>query len=776
MFTHWWVITICLVASVYARVGEAELTLVESGQPRAVIVVSAGASDQAREAALALQGYLERMSGAKLEIREDADAGQTRIFVGASQAVRDLGIEVPSGFSYQMNEEGFVIKTIENGLVLVGNEHSFYRGTVYAVYEFLERLGCRWFFPGPYGEVVPKLETIRVGELNIEARPDFRFRNIWYSGWMPVRDEDSKNYAAWLDHNKMNSLAKLSLPGDGSIIRLAPAETYFVSHPHIYAVNTKGEREKDMLCLSEPEAVKISVQTILEEFRAHPDVMTFGFAPPDGHPMCHCDRCEAANPGFRGKGYGEPSLSDVWFRFANAVAVEVYKEFPERWLLTNGYANRVRPPEGVGPLSPNLGIQSAMIDSCTFHLIGDKKCWQRQLYKGVLDRWTNELRCVFVYDYDPGKSLDGLPFPALHNLMHDFPYFKERGIWGFWTEGHNSWMVTHLNYYVRAKLMWDAESDVRALVRDYCEKFYGDAARPVEEYTWTLEDAVNDTAIHETWGRLVPWRVILTPKVVRALEDTLSEARRRATAEPEATHVRVLDLTHQLMSAHLDMEQAAARGDFVAAATRPDAMLRIRDEAAKIDPALLPHTPEWCRYSDGSVEWYKKTYQDLADRINGVRGELIAMTPVRWEFRSDPESIGEIYRWYAPDAPGSWEEIDSTLYWEAQGYQDERGYGYTGHAWYRTQFQAPESAAGKPLRLTIGGVYSDKIWIWVNGKLIDHRTKQNTRVPFDLDVTSYLHPGERNSITLLIETLPPDRNARAGLHRRVFVWSPNEGG
>ena len=26
---------------------------------------------------------------------------------------------------------------------------------------------------------------------------------------------------------------------------------------------------------------------------------------------------------------------------------------------------------------------------------------------------------------------------------------------------------------------------------------------------------------------------------------------------------------------------------------------------------------------------------------------------------------------------------------------------------------------------------------------------------------------------VLIETLTPDRNARAGLHRRVFLWSPN---
>ena len=91
------------------------------------------------------------------------------------------------------------------------------------------------------------------------------------------------------------------------------------------------------------------------------------------------------------------------------------------------------------------------------------------------------------------------------------PYFRSRGTWGFSTEGTNSWMVTHLNYYVRAKLMWDAEADVEALVRDYCQKFYADAADMVEEYIWTLESAVEQTTSHQTWGRLMQWETIFPP-------------------------------------------------------------------------------------------------------------------------------------------------------------------------------------------------------------------------------------------------------------------------
>ena len=763
---------LALVLAVCLAQAAADVVLLEKGKPAATIVIAEQASEQARKAAQQLQQYLKRIGGAKLPIQTEQEAvSANRILVGHSQAVRDLNIEVPSGFTNQMNEEGFVVWAKGDTLVLAGNEDAHYCGTLYAVNDFLESLGCRWFFPGAFGEVIPKLKTITVAQEARIERPDFRFRNIWYSGWMPVSGQDQEQLRAWMDHNKANSLSGISLPGDGSIVRLAPPDRYFESHPEIYAVNEKGERVKDMLCLTEPETVRIAVQTITETFRNDPTAITFGFAPPDGHPRCHCRRCQADIPGFTGKGYGDPSLSDTWFRFVNAIATEVYKEFPDRWLLTNGYANRVRPPEGIGPLSPNIGIQSAMIASCTFHRIGDPTCWQRQLYEEVLNRWTDQLDCVFIYDYDPGKGLEGLPSPTLHTLAPDMQYFKQRGIWGFWTEGNNSWMNTHLNYYVRAKLMWNTKRSVEELVRDYCERFYGPAADPVERYLWSLDTAVEKAPVHETWGRLTPWRGIVSEEIAGRLNALMAEARCLAKGGDARKHVRVLERVHEHMMAFLDMERAVADGDFQQGVAQADAMLAIRDKLAKVDPALLPHTPEWCRYSKTTLEWHRKIYQKLADRADGRHGDLVALLPRQWEFKKDPEDIGAIYQWYLPGKGDPWETIDTTLYWQAQGHQDDRGWGYAGNAWYRTSFFVPETAQNKRLRLAIGGLYSTGLWVWVNGVLVDHREDLNPREPFDVDVKTRLRFGENNDIALLVSTGPPDRNPRGGLHRRVFLWA-----
>jgi hypothetical protein len=238
--------------------------------------------------------------------------------------------------------------------------------------------------------------------------------------------------------------------------------------------------------------------------------------------------------------------------------------------------------------------------------------------------------------------------------------------------------------------------------------------------------------------------------------------------------VHVLDLVHQYVRGYLAMEAAVADGDFADGVRQADEMLRLRHELGEISPALVPVLPEWASKGNGALEWHRQIYDNLARRMNGVRGNLVALTPRRWQFRTDPERIGTFERWYAAGTGAEWETLDTTMYWEAQGKQDSRGYGYSGQAWYRTVVAVPAKAKGKQLRLSIGGLYGDELWTWINGRLLDHRSHFNSRDPLDIDVTPHVHPGETNRLALLVETLPGDRSPRGGLHRRVFLWSPNE--
>ena len=200
--------TISLVLTTALSV-QAGVLLVEKGQPKAVIVLARNPSDQASEAAKLLQDYLARLSGARLEIQdESAPVTGPQILIGRSERATELGVVVTPRLTHAMNEEEYRLKTVGNALILAGNENPFYRGTVFAVSDLLERLGCRWFFPGKFGEVLPTLDTIEIGPLNVHERPDFRFRNIWYSGWMPVPENAAAEFAVWMDRNRMNSLIR----------------------------------------------------------------------------------------------------------------------------------------------------------------------------------------------------------------------------------------------------------------------------------------------------------------------------------------------------------------------------------------------------------------------------------------------------------------------------------------------------------------------------------------------------------------------------------------
>jgi hypothetical protein len=199
-----------------------QMTLVEDGQPKAAIVVAADPGPKVKIAVEELQRYLEKISGAKPAIIADSDkpAGPL-ILVGASRLTDELGAAIPSGVTNARREEGFVIRCAGDHLILAGNDDGPYHGTEYAVYDFLRRLGVRWFMPGDDGEFVPSQRTITVAPLDLREKPDFIMRN-W---WLHILDPFAEQEKRWKLRNKMNPELMFAIPGDSSARNILPAES-----------------------------------------------------------------------------------------------------------------------------------------------------------------------------------------------------------------------------------------------------------------------------------------------------------------------------------------------------------------------------------------------------------------------------------------------------------------------------------------------------------------------------------------------------------------------
>jgi hypothetical protein len=330
--------------------------------------------------------------------------------------------------------------------------------------------------------------------------------------------------------------------------------------------------------------------------------------------------------------------------------------------------------------------------------------------------------------------------------------------------------------------MWNADEDVPALVRDYCERFYGPGADAVEKYMWTLEDAVEATPIMSTWGRVMPWRLIVDEETRAELEGYMSEAE-AATAdagEPIGERIAMLRIVHDHFMAAIAVQDALARGEFETALAHVDRMLALRDDADAIEPAMLPHTSDYRRGFRTSTEWRRDMTKRMADKTNGVEGKLVQLLPKDWRFRTDPEAIGNYYRWYDCPLDENWTSIDTTIPWEWQGWADEKGWGYWGNAWYRLDFELTEEQVKEKLWLTIGAVYNREVWIWLNGELLPWAKDahyrlgyHDVRTPIHVDISGAAKPGV-NTLAVRVKTEPPGRNPRSGIHQRSILWIPND--
>jgi len=162
----------------------------------------------------------------------------------------------------------------------------------------------------------------------------------------------------------------------------------------------------------------------------------------------------------------------------------------------------------------------------------------------------------------------------------------------------------------------------------------------------------------------------------------------------------------------------------------------------------------------------------LLDRTDGTVGKLVVFLPRDWKFKTDPFEDGLIEQWYRSDYEDEWDSVATTLYWENQGYQNETGYGYTGYAWYRTEFEVKNDMGNRPLILTFGGVFGQEIWVWINQLLVLHRDNESPSKPFDINLPENIQVGT-NQIAVRIHSHGAHRGAQGGIYRRAFLWTSN---
>lgn len=480
------------------------ITLVQNGQSEYRIGLSAEAGETEQYAAKELQHYIKQISGAELNIVQATPGDNNIILSSVNERPTALRVPVPS------NEDAFKIH-IERGRVILNGQAP--RAALYAVYSFLESIGCRWFAPAysfykPMGnELVPKLRSIQLAPGDTTSSPSFLYRKKYVEEGHTHNTENLKQLIDWMGKTRMNVLncplnyqhggvvkwdnwREALIPEcrkRGIIIEVGghgyqnylPQEKYFDEHQDWFgSVNGKPSKQGNLAFnTANPDAQKTLTDNILQYLRSRPEIQIFDLWPPDG--VKWSDEPASESPSVR--------MGKVTAYVADAVRKDGLPVMVE----TIAYTSHLAYPTGV--TLPN----NVMIDICPFNrsyefLADDPSCTHNHKYVNASNDWTRNTTCsVGLYSYYRKYAWISKPVNMVTMLPHEFKYYHRAGMEGMGSYSEpGDWFSYELQHYELAKLSWNANQNGDELLSDYCLTRYGSAAQSSMKLFYLLMEQI----------------------------------------------------------------------------------------------------------------------------------------------------------------------------------------------------------------------------------------------------------------------------------------------
>jgi hypothetical protein len=489
--------------------------------------------------------------------------GRVPILLGDSQWVRERGVD-PSA----LPPEGFAIRVRQDAVIVAGHDGETYgenyrfqtdpTGTLYGVYRLLEWLGVRWVYPGDEGCTHPRSP----GELSLPERevmdaPYFPYRHTQYAEFLWGRrtsaggDRDiwSTRHTCSLDLQKNDRQA----------------------HPEWFLPNADGGpgAQAD---LTNPQVVRTVADMAARRFAGAKlsGLKYYLVIPLDGR----------AKP-------ADDARSRWVAKAVTGVADLVRQSHPEGRIVYCAYNDYKWPPEELARLPENVVV---LIAQSRAALLDEKK--RERAYELVREWQRRRPEAIYFCRYT-GTRLGMVPALIPHVVARDLQRLKqmsetgsapirgEMNFGGVKAGSPYSWWE-HANEYVTARLLWDPDRDVDAILDDLCQHQFGPAAQPMRQLFVECERAY--TSVGE--------RHLFSPRTIRFLEARLGEAKDRVRDDPEhARHVAFVDRGLEPLR-----RMRAKQEDATPAPADPDAGLvfRLGFEDGEALPGTLRHT-SWAK-------------------------------------------------------------------------------------------------------------------------------------------------------------------------------------
>lgn len=479
-----------------------------------IVRLAADAGPETVKGAQELAEYLGRATGVEVQlIRGEAEAqtGEPAIEVGTERARTLAGALLADAKS----EDACAIVARDGVCAIVGASDL---ATRYGCGEFLERfVGVRWYMPGEFGEVVPRLSALRVPEVEIVQDPVLWHR--WCSGVLC----DFGDVGTWLTRLRMRPTIQFH----HNLLRIFDVRKYGQTEPELYPI-LGGERyipapdaHDWQPCLSNPRAVEITMDYAREQFAA--GASSISIAINDSQRYCECPECMK----FVRPDDPVPLRRSRWFlHYANEVARRVAVEFPGKLIGYLAYGETLDIPDDV-QAEPNL-VPFLVNKSADLNPDGvidlerwrsPEPSWERlDAWHAMIERTQRHFPRWALYDWYFGAGRKAAPNLHYDGASHYLRYGVDHGCVGVYVESYPNWGLDGHKYWFYYKTVWDPKFDARAALEEFYVRFFGPAADPMRRYCESVERLTFiDGAGPET---LDPY----TPEAVAACQALLDEA------------------------------------------------------------------------------------------------------------------------------------------------------------------------------------------------------------------------------------------------------------
>jgi len=539
-----------------------DVRLADKGEARCIIVAPAGWTNDAvlpeglppqavgllkerralcRESVKDLALYLGKMSGAKIEIVEGLPDKEKRvpIYIGteAAKVFGPVGITKFGLFGFR------VVADRKRGVGLYGESEV---GTSYAIYELLDRLGCRWFMPTELGEVVPAMPTLVVSEMDEKLAP---------------ATDNRARLSGGDDFQRRNRLGQygntiwLAL-GDGSLMGYFRREV-LEANPDWCAHGTDGKPDTWMVRLTHPDVAKHVADQILAQLdtmygplRAAGLRPGYSLTPPDAQVWTEdpYERPHDPEPRVWEPAAGRWSVTDRCMVLQTRIAERVRARYPDVALGDYIYVNKSMPPARHAVPADFLALL-APIDFNRHHPMDWPDHPNEYWLRGMVEGWHAKGARLGFRGYGINLAELSAPCPFITKWGTDIRIMLDNGLVEWRSEYMNGWESMMPGYYLSIRMTFHAHEKPGEILADLWTKFYGAAAEPMARY-WTGIDQAYLNA-REYAGSPFGYLKIFTPEVMGAARTNIDVALTLCRTPMEYRRVKLIDESFGLFELYM---------------------------------------------------------------------------------------------------------------------------------------------------------------------------------------------------------------------------------